>query len=259
MPRSHPVRSRPRWRAQTQSLYRKYRPQTFDEEELVGQEHVVRTLRNAHRARSRRPRLPLLRSARHRQDDDGPTARQSGQLPRSRSGRKRPCNVCANCRAIATGAHDRRDRDRRRQQPRHRRHPRPARAGQVRADPAPHQVLHHRRGAPDHRRRGQRLSQDAGRAAGAHQVRARHDRSRRTAADDRLPLPAVRLSPHRRRGDGRPPAHCRRVRRSCRSTTTRCRRSLATPPAACATRSACSTNSPSTASEDADRHANDRP
>src|SRR5215217_1600415 len=33
--------------AQTQSLYRKYRPQTFDADELVGQEHVVKTLRNA--------------------------------------------------------------------------------------------------------------------------------------------------------------------------------------------------------------------
>src|SRR6266540_913879 len=32
---------------QTQSLYRKYRPQTFDADELVGQQHIVRTLRNA--------------------------------------------------------------------------------------------------------------------------------------------------------------------------------------------------------------------
>ena len=31
----------------SQSLYRKYRPTSFDESELVGQEHVSRTLRNA--------------------------------------------------------------------------------------------------------------------------------------------------------------------------------------------------------------------
>ena len=32
---------------QTQSLYRKYRPTTFASDELVGQEHISRTLRNA--------------------------------------------------------------------------------------------------------------------------------------------------------------------------------------------------------------------
>jgi DNA polymerase III subunit gamma/tau len=32
---------------QTQSLYRKHRPETFAEDELVGQEHISRTLRNA--------------------------------------------------------------------------------------------------------------------------------------------------------------------------------------------------------------------
>ena len=31
----------------TSSLYRKYRPQSFDSDELVGQEHIVRTLQNA--------------------------------------------------------------------------------------------------------------------------------------------------------------------------------------------------------------------
>ena len=33
--------------AQTLALYRKYRPQSFDQDDLVGQEHVVQTLRNA--------------------------------------------------------------------------------------------------------------------------------------------------------------------------------------------------------------------
>src|SRR3954464_10851784 len=40
---------KPRWMAaaSTSSLYRKYRPQSFDSDELVGQEHIVRTLQNA--------------------------------------------------------------------------------------------------------------------------------------------------------------------------------------------------------------------
>src|SRR3954463_6535189 len=33
--------------ASTTSLYRKYRPQSFDSDELVGQEHIVHTLQNA--------------------------------------------------------------------------------------------------------------------------------------------------------------------------------------------------------------------
>src|SRR5918995_1044929 len=33
--------------ASTSSLYRTYRPQSFDSDELVGQEHIVRTLQNA--------------------------------------------------------------------------------------------------------------------------------------------------------------------------------------------------------------------
>src|SRR5690606_4274365 len=37
----------PALRGRTQSLYRRYRPQTFEGDDLVGQEHVVRTLRNA--------------------------------------------------------------------------------------------------------------------------------------------------------------------------------------------------------------------
>ena len=52
----------------SQSLYRKYRPQRFGE--LVGQQHVITALRNAIREGPRRPRVPLLRPARHREDVD---------------------------------------------------------------------------------------------------------------------------------------------------------------------------------------------
>lgn len=90
-------------RGQTQSLYRKYRPQTFDADELVGQEHVVKTLRNA----------ILLDRVAHAYLFCGP--RGTGKTTTARLLAKavncldpdinnRPCNVCSNCIAISTGA-----------------------------------------------------------------------------------------------------------------------------------------------------------
>jgi DNA polymerase-3 subunit gamma/tau len=89
--------------AQTQSLYRKYRPQTFDAAELVGQAHIVRTLRNA---------IALDRVA-HAYLFCGP--RGTGKTTTARllakavncldpDPTRRPCNTCESCRAIATGA-----------------------------------------------------------------------------------------------------------------------------------------------------------
>jgi len=85
------------------SLYRKYRPQSFGAEELVGQETIVRTLRNA---------IRLDRVA-HAYLFCGP--RGTGKTTTARILAKavncldpdpdhRPCNSCANCRAIAAGA-----------------------------------------------------------------------------------------------------------------------------------------------------------
>src|SRR4051812_18976500 len=85
------------------SLYRKYRPQSFDSDELVGQDHVIRTLRNA---------LSLGRVA-HAYLFSGP--RGTGKTTTARivakavnclheDPRIRPCNVCVNCLAINANA-----------------------------------------------------------------------------------------------------------------------------------------------------------
>jgi DNA polymerase-3 subunit gamma/tau len=93
----------PENRAQSQSLYRKYRPTSFDPDELVGQEHITRTLQNA---------IALDRVA-HAYLFCGP--RGTGKTSTARLLAKavncldpdpaaRPCNHCAACDAINSGS-----------------------------------------------------------------------------------------------------------------------------------------------------------
>ena len=69
------------------ALYRKYRPQTF--EEVVGQEAVVRTLTNAIEQGKVRQAYLFAGPARHRQDVAGADPREGGQL-RARPDARRP-------------------------------------------------------------------------------------------------------------------------------------------------------------------------
>ncbi len=87
----------------TQSLYRKYRPTTFEDDELVGQEHISRTLRNAI-ARGRVAHAYLFCGPRGTGKTS--TARLLAKAVNclDQNPEQRPCNRCANCTSINNGS-----------------------------------------------------------------------------------------------------------------------------------------------------------
>lgn len=87
----------------TQSLYRKYRPTTFEDDELVGQDHIARTLRNAI-ARGRVAHAYLFCGPRGTGKTS--TARLLAKAVNCLNDdpQQRPCNVCTSCVAIGNGS-----------------------------------------------------------------------------------------------------------------------------------------------------------
>ncbi|MFN8537135.1 MAG: DNA polymerase III subunit gamma/tau [Thermomicrobiales bacterium] len=86
----------------SQSLYRKYRPTTFAEDELVGQEHVSRTLRNAVR-HDRVAHAYLFCGPRGSGKTSSARLLAKAVNCEQEDPAKRPCNQCDSCRAINEG------------------------------------------------------------------------------------------------------------------------------------------------------------
>ena len=171
------------------ALYRKYRPQDFDE--VVGQEPIVRTLKNAiagdevrqaylfagPRGTGKTSMARILAKALN--CAAGADADPGQRLPHVRRDRERH---------VA-----RRDRDGRRLAARHRRHPRDPRARRAPAGRRPLQGLHPRRGAPAHGCRLERAAEADRGTSAAPRLRLLHDRPLEGPADGALALPDVRL------------------------------------------------------------------
>ena len=176
------------------SLYRRHRPRTFAD--VVGQEHVVRTLRNAveqgkvhhaylfvgSRGTGKTSMAKMLAACMN--CEHGPTVEPCGQLRVVRRHRQRD----------VAGRH----RDGRGVEQLGRRHPRAARVRAVRAGVRALEGLHPRRGAHAVLAGLERVPQDARGAAAAHDLRPRHDRGPEGPADGRRPLPPLRLRAARR-------------------------------------------------------------
>ena len=111
-----------------QVLARKYRPLLFSD--VVGQDHVTRTLLNALAAAAHRPRLHLQRPSRHRQDHHRAHPRLARSTAvtslaaRSSAPHPSPATGLRLLPRNPSGQRRRRHRNRRRHQPRHRRNPR---------------------------------------------------------------------------------------------------------------------------------------
>ena len=222
----------------SRSCPRKYRSATF--EEVVGQEHIAQTLRNAI-ASGRIAHAYLFVGTRGGQDHHGPHPGQGAELPAPRARRPTPCDACDACLAITRGDD----------------------VDVIEIDGASNRGIDEIRELREnaiyrparcrykiyiidevHMLTGglQRPVQDAGGAARAREVHLRHDRAAEGAGHDPLALPAVRLpqhpdapaSPSTWTGSARP--------RRSRPTTTPCSASPARPPARCATGCRCWTS-----------------
>ena len=162
--------------------------------EIVGQEHVVRTLANALKTRPLAhaflftgPRgvgktTPARLVAKALNCEQGPTAD--------------PCGVCSPCVEIAEGSARRRRRDRRRLEQRRRQRPRHRRGGAATGPPRDRYKVYiidevHMLSTGAFNALLKTLEEPPD----AREVRARHDRVAQGPGDDPLALPALRLPP----------------------------------------------------------------
>ena len=171
-----------------QALYRRWRSQRFGE--VVGQEAVVATLRNAIRSGRSAHAYLFVGPARDRQDVAGPDRGQGGQLPERRRGRA--VRRLPELRRDPRGPGARRRRARRGLEQPGRRHPRAPAAHLHRARRPADEGLHRRRGPADHPGLG-RPPQDARGAAAARPLHLLHDRQQPDPPRRDLPRPALRL------------------------------------------------------------------
>ena len=183
-----------------QALYRRWRAQTFSE--IVGQEAVVATLRNAVATGRVSHAILFTGSTRHRQDVARPDPGQGGQLhgPPAERGPLRPLPVV---RRDPRGPGARPGRDRRGVQSRHRGRARAARAARLHPDRPAAEGLHPRRGAPDHEGRLERAPQVARGAARVRNLHVRLDAPAGVPARDPVAAAAVRRPAAHRAGDHR--------------------------------------------------------
>ncbi len=189
-------------------LARKWRPQVFDD--VVGQEHVVTTLRNAIRLGRVAHAYLFTGRPRRRQDVGRPHPGQGAQL-RERAHADAVQRVRRSAASITRGQRRRRAGDRRRQQPRHRRDPpaaaerrRAARAGRAsrstsstKSTCSPSEAFN-------------ALLKTLEEPPRAREVHLRHHRAAQDPDHDPLALPAIRLQAHLAEGDHGHPAQDRR-------------------------------------------------
>jgi DNA polymerase-3 subunit gamma/tau len=175
-----------------QVLARKYRPQKFSE--VIGQEHVTRTLKNA--IEQGRTAHGYIFSG-HRGIGKTTVARilaMAPELPLFGQAGSEPCGICDSCTEIRAGnavdvieidAATNRGIDEIREL---------REAARYRPSPRPLQDLHSRRSAPDYGCGVQCAAEDSRRAARPRSLHAGHHAAGRHSADHPLALPAFQFS-----------------------------------------------------------------